>query len=137
MPHALVAPSQLVFPPLIPRVRNDFSEKDLVEKGEHLLKITQKKSRTHVTLALSGSLDLISAPSFKKILLRSFREKFQSLTVDLKELKTIDSVGIGLLLLAYAMIQDKKNIRVINTNAYVSRIFQITHLFQFFPKKKH
>jgi anti-anti-sigma factor len=79
------------------------------------------------TLAVSGELDLASAPEFDAALTRTLDSPASSLIIDLSALEFIDSTGVRALLKGYERATgDGRRCSVVNGGPQVSRILEMT-----------
>jgi anti-sigma B factor antagonist len=92
--------------------------------------VRQREGRT-VVVALSGELDLGSAPQFRKCLAELARIGAIHLVIDLSELTFLDATGISLLVTDYKR-SSKAGGRLVVRNARprVMRVFEITGLVE-------
>jgi len=85
------------------------------------------ENNTTLTVAVMGKFDFT--------LLNEFREaystedsSFSKVIIDMRETSTIDSSALGMLLNMQRYLKDKNTeINIINCNADVARVFNITH----------
>jgi anti-anti-sigma factor len=82
-----------------------------------------------VRLALTGELDLLSAPAFDDALVAVEGEKWPLVILDLSQLDFIDSSGLRLIARAHARAQqDGRRVVVVQGNETIERVFELTHL---------
>ena len=93
---------------------------------------TTRYGDTHV-IALGGELDLDSAQALDDELSRVEATDAAQIVVDLRELKLIDSVGIGVLLHAAARLRSHERLRILRGADPVHRPFELTGLASRLP----
>ncbi len=84
-------------------------------------------------ISLSGEIDIYNAPELKSKLLDLLEQKKGDIQVDCKDLKYIDSTGLGVLISALRHVKDYGgNITIRNLKPYIQKIFRITGLDKVF-----
>jgi len=84
-------------------------------------------------VTLSGEVDVYNAPVLKETLHGLLDEKNTDIIIDCKELKYIDSTGLGVLIGVLKRVKDEDgNITIINLKPYIKKIFTITGLDKIF-----
>ena len=84
-------------------------------------------------ISLSGEIDIYNAPELKSKLLDLLEQKKGDIQVDCKDLKYIDSTGLGVLISALRHVKDYDgNITIRNLKPYIQKIFRITGLDKVF-----
>jgi len=88
-------------------------------------------------VSLSGEVDVYNAPQLKDALHSLLDEKVADMIIDCKELKYIDSTGLGVLIGVLKRIKDNNgndsgNITITNLKPYIEKIFKITGLDKIF-----
>jgi anti-sigma B factor antagonist len=98
-----------------------------VDVGEFSIK--RSDDATGVVLALSGELDVASAPELNKCLSELAPESHARVVLDLSELRFVDSPGINVLLTAKQEAQDEGRVLVLRRpTAQVQRVFAVLGL---------
>lgn len=78
-------------------------------------------------LAVSGELDLASAPVLEEHLAEAFRSAGGAVIVDLRELEFIDSTGLSVLVKAHQQAQETGcDFGIVNGGAQVRRLLSLT-----------
>ena len=84
-------------------------------------------------VSLSGEVDVYNAPMLKDTLHNLLDKQVADIIVDCKELKYIDSTGLGVLIGVLKRVKDNDgNISIINLKPYIKKIFTITDLDKIF-----
>jgi anti-sigma B factor antagonist len=87
---------------------------------------TQTSGRT-VTLALSGELDLVSAPILDEALDRTYESGAELIIVDLRGLEFMDSTGLHRLVAAQHHLAERgRRLAVVRGGDQVHRLFELT-----------
>lgn len=82
---------------------------------------------------LSGDLDINSVDDFKASVLEKYQDMDRDVILDLKELKYIDSTGIGAIMTFYNEVKKKeKSVTIKNANRNILKLFKITELDSLF-----
>lgn len=80
------------------------------------------------TLALNGEIDMAVAPALRHLADNLPLRELQRLTVDLREVRFMDSTGIGFLVSLRKRMPPGSELAVINPAPTVARVLQITGL---------
>ena len=84
-------------------------------------------------ITLSGEIDIYNAPDLKTSLLSLIDQNKGNIIIDCKELKYIDSTGLGVLISALRKVKDYDGeIAIKNLKPYIHKIFSITGLDKVF-----
>jgi anti-sigma B factor antagonist len=84
-------------------------------------------------LSLTGELDLYSAPRVKKFLYQNIDSSVANMIIDLRNVRYIDSSGIGILIAAKKKMKEVNGtIALANLNNDVRKIFRLATLEKFF-----
>lgn len=84
-------------------------------------------------ISLSGEIDIYNAPELKSNLLSLIEEQKGSICMDCRDLKYIDSTGLGVLISALRHVKDYNgHIYIKNLKPYIYKIFTITGLDKVF-----
>ena len=76
-----------------------------------------------------GEIDISTAPEYRELLDRVYREKEVDILLHLDELSYIDSTGLGVIIGAYGRMQKKQNrITLLNPKDNVKKLLSITSL---------
>lgn len=99
--------------------------------------ITTKKINIGILVELEGDLDLYSASDFKEEM-NNFIIKYKNIILSLRNVKYIDSSGIGVLLYLFTYCNSKST-RVLfcNLQKSVINIISLSQLDKFLPIKKN
>ena len=89
------------------------------------MKIIKTKKNKHLTLALEGILDKVTAPELEAVISNEL-VGIQSLTFDMSGLDYISSAGLRALLLAQQTMNDQGTMTVKNCSEVVMEIFTVT-----------
>lgn len=82
---------------------------------------------------LSGEIDIYNAPQLKEQLLKLLEEQKGNMLIDCKDLKYIDSTGLGVLISVLKRVKDENgDITISNLKPYIQKIFTITGLDKIF-----
>lgn len=85
------------------------------------------------TVYLQGELDLAAAPEFRKLMEPIIGDDNVNLRVNLKDLKYIDSTGIGILLSILKARQGMKGSFVVEeVPTHIQKLFTMTGISKFF-----
>lgn len=99
-----------------------------------VLRLTSEVQDGVHTVALSGELDLASAPEVEEALKRAEATDARAIVLDLSELSFIDSTGIRLVLGAHARSQSGGAALTLRRGpAAVQRVFEISGLSERVP----
>ena len=90
------------------------------------------------TVYLSGELDLSVAPDFRQVIEPWALDEKAELVLNLKELKYIDSTGIGILL---SILKTRHNMNVgfhvEEVPGHIQKLFDMTGIAKFFAAKEN
>ena len=89
------------------------------------MQIIKTKKDKHLTLALEGILDKVTAPELEAVISNDIAG-IQSLTFDMSGLEYISSAGLRALLLAQQTMNDQGIMTVKNCREEVLEIFTVT-----------
>lgn len=82
---------------------------------------------------LIGEVDIYNAPQLKDSLLNLLNERQGNIILDCRELKYIDSTGLGVLISALKKAKEfNGSIKITNLKPYIYKIFSITGLDKIF-----
>lgn len=85
-------------------------------------------------LAISGSVDLTTAPSLRDRLAELIDDGRLCIILDLTGTDFLDSTGLGALVAALKRLRMKSGeIRVVGAGSHVRKVFEITSLDRVFP----
>ena len=87
--------------------------------------LTKQQNGTHLTIALEGRLDTVTAPQLEAELRQSL-DNVESLTLDLSSLEYISSAGLRVLLSAHKILSAKGGMKVTHANEIVKEVFDVT-----------
>ena len=91
------------------------------------MNITKNLDGTHLTIAIEGELDTLTAPELEAALLGSL-DGVTELTIDCANLVYTTSAGLRTLVKAHKAMYDKGVMRLVNVNDIVQEVFNITGL---------
>lgn len=93
------------------------------------MEVERIEEGTRLRLALSGELDLYTAPQFDDALVEAEGESWPLLVLDLSELEFMDSSGLRLVVRSHARAeQSGRRVVVVNGSGTVARVFAATDL---------
>jgi len=87
-------------------------------------------------LAVSGEVDLATAPALRGCLHELADGGARHVVVDLRQVSFLDSIGLGVLVGAYRRLRDAEpagSLRLVCTNERVTKLFALTGLLGLFP----
>jgi anti-sigma B factor antagonist len=85
-------------------------------------------------LAVSGSIDLTTAPGLREQLAALIDDGHLCIVVDLTSCEFLDSTGLGALVAAMKRLRMKDGeIRIVSSSGHVRKVFEITSLDRVFP----
>lgn len=91
--------------------------------------VTIQQSDSEVRLALTGELDISTAPRLDEDLRRVESERPARIVLDLERLEFLDSTGLRLLILADNRARDEgRELAVAHANEMIRRVFRLTRL---------
>ena len=86
-----------------------------------------------VILDISGYVDLYNAPEIMNMIDNFCDTKKYNIIMNLKDVKYIDSSGIGVLISCLLRLKEhKRGLKIINIKASVKKVFELTNLLSFF-----
>lgn len=89
---------------------------------------------TYHLILLSGELDLYNSYKLKETVNLMIKRDIKNYIIDFKDLKYIDSSGIGALIRINNLIgHPGMNLRLININGQVKQMIELTKLHEYFP----
>ncbi|MFA5844944.1 MAG: STAS domain-containing protein [Coriobacteriia bacterium] len=98
------------------------------------LEIATEKDGSSCVLALSGEVDVYTAPTLKDRLVSVVDDGCVDIVVDLEKVAFIDSSGLGVLVGGLRRAREKDgSLRLICTQDSILKIFRITGLDKVFP----
>lgn len=84
-------------------------------------------------IEIEGDLDIYSSQKFKEKISRVYEEEPKDILIDAKELKYIDSTGLGSLISLLKLTKEaEKKIQIKNLKKNLYKIFSITKLDELF-----
>jgi anti-sigma B factor antagonist len=94
---------------------------------------TERPSEGVVVIALSGEVDLYTAPEFKQQLIDAVAEGARHVVVDLSETTFIDSTTLGVLVGGVRRLREHDgDLSLVCSDRNISKIFEITGLDKVF-----
>lgn len=84
-------------------------------------------------IVLYGEVDILTAPDLRAALDNNFLENAEDMLLHLDRLNYIDSTGLGVMIGAYARMQEKgKKITLLNPKENIEKLLRITSLDKIF-----
>lgn len=85
-----------------------------------------------VTIKPEGRIDVVNSQNLKQELLNLYNEGINEIVIDFSKITSIDSSGLGKLLLFQKKLKERGGeIRIINvTNDYIQNMFKMIHLYK-------
>ena len=80
----------------------------------------------HMTIALEGRLDTLTAPELQKELDGYQLSEISEIVLDLSKLEYISSAGLRVLLSAHKIMRDRGGMKVTHVNEIVKEVFDVT-----------
>ncbi len=105
------------------------------KKGDGCMNITHNYNSSTNTweVSLSGEVDVYNAPQLKEVLHSLLDQHNSSIIIDCRDLKYIDSTGLGVLIGVLKRVKDNDgNVFIKNLKPYIKKIFTITGLDKIF-----
>ena len=89
-----------------------------------------KKKEDEVIVIPEGKIDFSNAEDFKENVLNIYNEGYRKIIIDLSNVSTIDSSGLGKILLFHKKLQEKDGELIIRniTSDYVRKMFNMINL---------
>lgn len=90
----------------------------------------EKGKDDKVTIKPEGRIDVVNSQSLKDELFTLYNEGFNEIVIDFSKITSIDSSGLGKLLLCQKKLKERGGeLTIINvTNAYIENMFKMIHL---------
>ncbi|WP_236789094.1 STAS domain-containing protein [Amycolatopsis sp. GM8] len=95
--------------------------------------VAVEKHGEAAVLAVSGEIDMVTAPEFEDHLLSAVREQPATLIVDLCGVDFLGSAGLSALVVAYREAGERTKFRVVAQSSTTARPLQLTGLDQEIP----
>ena len=89
------------------------------------MKMMKSQTGSHLSIALEGRLDTMTAPELEKELKASL-PSVSDLTMDLGKLEYISSAGLRVLLSAQKTMNRQGSMKLIHVNETILEIFEVT-----------
>lgn len=97
------------------------------------LNLTLTRQDENILVQMSGDLDISSYAKFTDKVFEEYKKENASMVFDMKNLKYIDSTGLGAFMTLYREIKDSDyTISIINAKDNIKKIFVITELDSIF-----
>lgn len=97
------------------------------------LNLTLTRQDENILVQMSGDLDISSYAKFTDKVFEEYKKENASMVFDMKNLKYIDSTGLGAFMTLYREIKDSEyTISIINAKDNIKKIFVITELDSIF-----
>lgn len=97
------------------------------------VRVTVEKHAQVAVLAVSGDIDMVTAPEFEKHLLAALQERPGALVVDLGGVDFLGSAGLTALVAAHQVAGEHTKLRVVAASSTTARPLQLTGLDQEIP----
>ncbi len=96
-----------------------------------------EKNGDRATVYLTGTLDISTSKEFKESMLKLIDEGVREIYLDVSELNSLDSSGIGKLLLVYSRLREHGGtMEIINLKeGYVKKLFDLIKINKIIPIK--
>lgn len=94
------------------------------------VRVTVEKNGQTAVLAVSGDIDMVTAPEFEKALLTALRDRPATLVVDLGGVDFLGSAGLTALVAAQQEAGGRTSLRVVAASSATARPLQLTGLDQ-------
>jgi len=95
---------------------------------------TEKLDDDVTVIALTGEVDLYTAPEFKEALLEAVADGPKTIVVDLTDTTFIDSTTLGVLVGGLKRLRpDNRTLALVCSDQNITKIFEITGLDKVFP----
>ena len=91
-----------------------------------------KKNENEVIVIPEGKIDFSNSEDFKEKLLDVYEEGYNEIIIDFSNISSIDSSGLGKILLFHKKLKDRNgDLKIRNiTSDYVKKMFNMIHLDQ-------
>ncbi|WP_243769841.1 STAS domain-containing protein [Amycolatopsis acidicola] len=109
------------------------SEADSTQAGTQsgqIVQVTVEKHGEAAVLAVSGDIDMVTAPEFEKALMAALRDRPERLVVDLSGVDFLGSAGLTALVAAHQEAGERTSLRVVAESNATARPLQLTGLDQ-------
>ncbi|GHF47657.1 anti-sigma factor antagonist [Amycolatopsis bartoniae] len=97
------------------------------------MRVNVEKHGEGTVLAVSGDIDMVTAPEFEKQVLAVVRERPGTLVVDLGGVDFLGSAGLTALVAAHQEAGDHTELKVVAASSATARPLQLTGLDQEIP----
>lgn len=90
----------------------------------------ERKGSDDAVIVPSGKIDVTNSQDLKQALLELYDEGFNNITIDFSSVTTIDSSGLGKLLLFQKKLKERRGeIKLTNIKSeYIKKMFNLIHL---------
>lgn len=91
---------------------------------------TELISNSQVVISPAGNIDFSNSQELKDELLELFEQDYKKVILDFSEVESIDSSGLGKLLLFHKKLKEKNGTLVIRNveSDYIKNMFEMIHL---------
>ncbi|MFW5996283.1 MAG: STAS domain-containing protein [Halanaerobiaceae bacterium] len=95
----------------------------------------ERRNGEEALVSPGKKIDYTNAGELKEKALSLFEDGYGLIKIDFKEVETIDSSGLGKLLLLYKKLKERDDeLRLINVNnEYIRKMFEMIHLYKVIP----
>lgn len=96
------------------------------------------RNGNEATVYLKGTLDITTSREFKESMLGLIKEGVRKVYLDVGELKSLDSSGIGKILLVYSRLKENNgSMEIVNLKeGYVKKLFDLIKIGKIIPIKE-
>ena len=109
--------------------RNESAATETTDRsGQQSVTVTAEWRDRSVVLAVSGEIDMVTAPRLQKEMSAALEQQPDRLVVDLTEVGFFDSAGLSALVAAYQQAGKQSSVRVVASNGATVRPLQLTAL---------
>lgn len=97
------------------------------------LRVNYDDKEERIDVNIGGELDIYTSDEFKEAVMKEFNKNREDIVINAKELKFVDSTGLGVLISILKESQENdKKIYIDNAKANIRKIFDITDLDKLF-----
>ena len=97
------------------------------------LRVNYDADKQQINVNVGGELDIYTSNEFKEAVIKEFSKNREDIVINAKELKFVDSTGLGVLISILKESQEnEKKIYIDHAKANIRKIFDITDLDKLF-----
>ena len=98
------------------------------------LSLETKEMNGHAVVAVSGEVDVFTAPKLREQLIDLVDQGSYNIVVDLSDVEFLDSTGLGVLVAGLKRVKTHEGtLKIVSTKDKILKIFRITGLTRIFP----